>query len=702
MNLEIINNNVAKELNLKLFQIEAVIELSDEGCTIPFISRYRKERTGNLDEVAVNSVLERYSCLVELEKRRDYIIKYLTDNEKLTPELDKRLRKASSMSELEDIYLPFKPRKKTLADKAIELGLEPLSKILKEKNLSEEEALKAAEEYVGDDVPDSKTALEHAKNILVQEVSDSAEVRGFVRDNLRKGKLECSAKRGKKDEGVKYRDYFDYSEDATKVASHRVMALLRGVREGMLNLGVEPRKGEDDLSHDVALLHFKKRGLLLTEVSEESFGRHLKKSIGNEIFKELGERAERDSLDVFSKNLENILLFSPFGEKSVIGIDPGIRTGCKAALLDENGDFSESATLYLNRNVSEAKKLLEWVNQYDVKGIAIGSGTFGRETYKILKELFLDSPVVIALVNEDGASIYSASETARDEFPDLDLTVRGAISIGRRFQDPMAELVKIDPKSLGVGQYQHDISPSLLKEGLTKTVEWAVNRVGVNLNTAGYHLLSCISGLDMGKARELVKYRSEHKRISSIKELKKVKGIGAKAFEQSAGFLRIKDGKNILDSTGVHPESYGHVEDIAKLYGVSLEELVENPDMIKLSRVKKELDIPELESIINELKSRGLDPRSDFSTADFRDDIESIDDLKEGDILNGVIDNVAAFGAFVDLGIKDKGLVHISEVSDEYIEDINSVLSVGDRVSVKVTAIDLERRRISLSIKEAK
>ncbi|MCP4137919.1 MAG: S1 RNA-binding domain-containing protein [bacterium] len=701
MEKETLIKNVANELNLTQYNIEAVLELTEEGCTIPFIARYRKERTGSLDEVDISNILELFSRMEEREKRREYIIQYLEENGKLTPALKKKLAAAPTLAKLEDIYLPYKPRKKTLADKARELGMEPLAELIKKNNLADAEALKAAEKYTGKDVPEKEAALEHAMNIIVQEVSDSAEVRGEVRESLGKGKVSCGVKKGKEKEGEKFRDYFNFTEEISGMPGHRIMAVLRGEKEGILSLSLGEDGDMDRLAERISKIHFKKKGDLLVKASKESLRRHLMNSLGNEVMKKVKERAEEESVGLFSKNLEKILLFSPFGEKAVIGIDPGIRTGCKTVAIDRNGDFKEYMTLNLHRNELEAKKLLVWAKEYDVAGIAIGDGTFGRETYTIVKQLFKGTAVVVALVDEDGASVYSAGETAREEFPELDATVRGAISIGRRFQDPMAELVKIDPKSLGIGQYQHDVNHTLLKEKLGQTVEWAVNKVGINLNTAGYHLLSYVSGLDKRKAKEITRYRSEHKKIQSSKELKKIKGIGAKAFEQAAGFLRILDGANVLDSTGVHPESYGHVERIAEFCSVSVEELVKNPGLIKKDKVKKALKIPELDSIIDELKQKGLDPREDFKAMEFRDDVQSIDDLTEGMVLNGVVDNVLAFGAFVDIGIKDKGLVHISEVSNSYVEDITSVLSIGDEVEVRVLGVDLERKRISLSIKQA-
>ncbi len=696
-------SGIAGETGLRKEQIESVLSLTEEGCTIPFIARYRKEKTGNLDEVAIQQIISINEKITELEKRREYILSYLKDNDKLDAETKKALVRAQTLNELEDIYLPFKPRKKTLADRAIELGTAPLAEMIKSKNMPLSEALKQAEAFVSDEIPDAAAAFEHAINILVQETSDSADARKEVRQSLQKGKLSAKVRKTKKDdeEAQKYRDFFEHTEDTQKVPPHRVMALLRAEKEKIISLKLDSDEDETILSKKICRRVFNADGEVLVKAAAESVKRHLHPSISNEILKDMKERAELESVRIFSRNLEKMLLFSPFGEKAVIGIDPGIRTGCKAALLDERGDFVNSTTMYLNRDENEANKIMPWIDKYNIKAIAIGSGTYGRETYKIFREILKDSTITIAMVDEDGASVYSAGETAREEFPELDLTVRGAISIGRRFQDPMAELVKIEPESLGVGQYQHDITPSLLKDNLEQAVQWAVNRVGVNLNTAGYHLLSQVSGLDRKKALEIAKYRREKGRIESRKELKKIKGIGDKAFEQSAGFLRIKDGKEVLDSTGVHPEAYPHVKEIAGVYGLSTEEIIHNPSGLNENEIRKKLDIPELSSILDELLKKGLDPRDEYTAASFTEGRESIDNLKEGMVLQGTVDNVAAFGAFIDLGIKENGLVHISEVADEYISDITDVLSVGDSVSVKVIAIDKNRKRISLSIKQA-
>ncbi len=700
MELTKIIQKISTLTNIKTSQVEAVCSLTDEGCTIPFIARYRKERTGGLDEVQISDIIENIEKITELEDRREYILSYLEGENLLNDELKTKISKAETLAILEDLYLPFKPRKKTKADKAKELGLEPLARFVFDKNPSKNDALKEAARYIGEGVDSPETALSGAIDILTQEVSDNAAVRGFLREEMSRGTVFSAVKKGKKEDAAKYQDYFEFQERADKIASHRVMAILRGADEGLLNISVTPYPDSEKVLDRIMMQSFSRRGVLFEEVVKESYKRHLENSIGNEIISSLRERAEKESAQIFARNLEKILMSSPFGEKPVIGIDPGIRTGCKAALIDANGNFKEYQTLFLNTKESDAEKILPWIEKYKVAGIAIGDGTFGRETHKIISNLLKGKNIVVALVDEDGASIYSASETAREEFGELDLTLRGAISIGRRFQDPMAELVKIDPKSLGVGQYQHDINAKLLKEKLETTVAWAVNKVGVNLNTCSKHLLAFISGLDRKKAAEVINLRNEIGAFKERSQLKKVKGIGEKAFQQCAGFLRIKNGKNPLDATGVHPESYGHLEMISKTIEKPISETIEHPEIIDKNKISA-LKIPELDSLLRELSLKGLDPRESYREIRFREDISSINDLAEGMILTGVVDNVTAFGAFVDIGIKEKGLVHISEVTDKFIKDINSVLSVGDEVSVKVIGLDLPRKRISLSIRQA-
>ncbi len=684
-------------LNLTEKQIETVLELTESGATIPFIARYRKEATGFLDEVAVEKIIETHNFIEEMEKRREFILETIKEKGKLSKELENQIKKATTLEKLEDIYLPYKERRKTKADKAIDAGLLKLADfILKNPSLTALE--QEAKKYINQTITTISDAINGAKDIIVQNISDNAEIRGFIREKLEKGLVVSKVKRGKKEAGLLYKDYFEFSEKTQKIASHRIMAIIRGEKEGFLNISIEPFFGEESIFGAMQKIFFQKQSSQFEELVEKSWKTHLKISIGTEIKSKLFEKAVDASLEVFSKNLEKILLSPPFGSKVVIGIDPGIRTGCKAVLLDKNGEYLENKVLYLNQKEEETKKILPWIEKYEVKGIAIGDGTFGRETLSIIKKYVKNKEIAIVNVDEDGASVYSASKIAREEFPDLDLTIRGAISIGRRFQDPMAELVKIPPESLGVGQYQHDIPSKKLSEKLKTTVEWSVNKVGVNLNTASSHLLSFVSGLNKKRAEEIVKYRKQNGDFLERKQLKKVKTIGENTFLLSAGFLMIKNAKNPLDSTGVHPESYENVNKIAKYYNITIKELIKNPDIINQEEIKEKFQIKELSSLIAELKKNGVE-RKEFSAVNFSESIKTIEDLKLEMILTGVVDNVVDFGAFVDIGIKEKGLVHISEISTEFVSNIHNILSVGDKVKVKVIDIDKSRKRISLTMK---
>lgn len=675
--------------------VKAVLELTAEGCTIPFIARYRKERTGYLNEVQVADIIDISEKIDALDKRKRAVLRSLEENGNYTDELGKAVVSAPDMTTLEDIYAPFKPGRKTKADKALEAGLLPFAEFIMLNDPDRKTIEKRAQDFIGELCPDTGSAISGAKEIIAQKVSDHTEVRAFVRKSLRAGTLFSKVKRGKKESGATYSDYFDFSEPVERIAPHRMMAINRAEKEGFLNVSVEPQRTVQELTDRVSSLFFARRSDFFGECSEYALESQLLKGIGSEILDEAKDAAIEASLAVFHKNLEQILLMPPFGEKAVIGIDPGIRTGCKAVLLDRHGNFIRSQLLNLHTDRNEALKLREWIEKYDVKGIAVGSGTFGREAHTILKEFF-GKETAVASVSEDGASIYSASAAAREEFPDLDLTVRGAISIGRRFQDPLSELVKITPESLGVGQYQHDIPLKMLSEKLKRTVEWAVNRVGANLNTASPYLLSYISGLDSRKSAEIAEFRKSGKRFTNIEELKTIKGIGAKSFEQCAGFLRIFGGDEILDSTGVHPESYRIVKDAAKKLGITVKELAEKPEAFENNKQIQEL-IPK--SVIEELKKKGLDPREKFEQAEFSEEIKSIEDLKEGMILNGIVSNIVAFGAFVEIGIKEKGLLHISEISDKFIKDPAECLKLGQKIKVTVKQIDLARKRISLSMK---
>ena len=695
MSLEssVIIDKISGQLEIGNFKVSAVVELFLEGSTVPFIARYRKERTGGLDEVSIKNILDTYEKITALEKRKEAILKSLKETGNFTPELEKKILETQEMKVLEDIYAPYKPGRKTRADKAVNAGLEPLADAAVKKNFPEFELIKFAQNYICDDFPDAESVADGVVDIVAQRISDVPEIRSIVRDHLRSGFLVSKVKRGKKKEGDTYRDYFEYEEKVQRAAHHRVMAILRGEKEGFLNISVEPHE-EERLVGKIERFFFRKESEFFGKCAQEAYDRLLFKTIGKEVIAEIKEKAIEASLEIFHRNLENILLAPPFGEKGVVAVDPGIRTGCKCVLLDKNGTYRGSKVLFLHSDENEVRKLGAWVENEDVEAIVCGDGTFGRESVAILENAFAGKVPVLS-VDEDGASIYSASEAAREEFPDLDLTVRGAISIGRRFQDPLAELVKIDPGSLGIGQYQHDIPEKMLKERLGTTVEWVVNRIGVNLNTASYHLLSYVSGLDMGKAREIVKTRNE-KRFSALNELKKVKGIGPKAFEQCAGFLRVMDGVEPLDSTMVHPESYSDIKKALKTVGRTTEELIKDISIVE----KKEFSELLQKSVIEELKKKGLDPREKFQIFRFSENVKTMEDLKEDMVLNGIVDNITGFGAFVDIGIKEKGLVHISQIANEFIKNPADHLNVGQKVKVKVIGIDRPRKRISLSMKE--
>ena len=686
---------VSHALNIAAARVKAVLELTESGCTIPFIARYRKEMTGNLDEVQVADIIDLSEKISNLAKRKAAILKSLEETGNYTDELGIAVANAADMTVLEDIYAPYKPGRKTKADKAIEAGLTPFAEYIM-LNAPDEAAMSSkARDFVCEAYPDTSAVKEGAKEIIAQRIADKPEIKAEVRKSIENGVIVSKVKRGKKESGATYSDYFDFRENARRITPHRIMALSRAEKEEILNLSIEPSTSAEELSRKVESMFFAKRSPFFEECSSYALSSRITGALETETFGKLKEEAIEVSLDTFHKNLEQILLMPPFGEKAVIGVDPGIRTGCKAALLDEHGNFVESMLLNLHLDKNEAKKLDKWIERYNVKGIAVGSGTFGREAHEILKNFF-GKNVVVASVSEDGASIYSASAVAREEFPDLDLTVRGAISIGRRFQDPLSELVKIPPESLGVGQYQHDIPAKKLSERLKRTVEWAVNKVGANLNTASPYLLAYISGLDSKKSAEIAAFRQGGRRFKNIEELKNIKGIGAKSFEQCAGFLRILEGDEILDSTGVHPESYALVKDAAKKCKIPLEELVKNPEIIDKNQKLKELLPP---SVADELKKRGLDPREKFEQAEFSEEVRTITDLVEGMILNGIVSNITDFGAFVDIGIKEKGLLHISEIADKFIRHPSECLKLGQKVKVRIKNIDIERKRISLSMK---
>jgi uncharacterized protein len=686
-----------------------------EGATVPFIARYRKEQTGEMDEVQIRLVEERFGYFTELEERKITVLKTIEELGKLTAELKHRIQETRQKTELEDLYLPFKPKRRTKATIAKERGLEPLADLIAAQEKTGLSLEEAALPFISKEreVPDATIALEGAGHIIAERIAESADLRAFVRRlTWEQGKISSRVALDKKETVSKFEMYYDYHELLQGVPSHRMLAMRRGEKEEVLFLTILAPV-EEILAglRDRVISGTTVWQVFLSRIVEDAYKRLLAPSIEVELRLDSKQRADEAAIKVFADNLRNLLLAPPAGGKVVLGIDPGLRTGCKAAAIDATGRFVDHLTVYPHsgKGKSEAARhdLLKLITSMSFEMIAVGNGTAGRETEQFVKESLaaagLHLPVV--LVSEAGASVYSASDIAREEFPDLDLTIRGAISIGRRLQDPLAELVKIDPKSIGVGQYQHDVSQAHLKKALDAVVESCVNFVGVDLNTASWALLSYVSGLGASLAKAIVRHRDEHGKFPSRKSLLKVPRFGAKAFEQSAGFLRIREGINPLDNTAVHPERYTLVESMAADLDVSLNELVADPALVSridLGRYVTELvGLPTLRDILDELKKPGRDPRKEFEATVFRDDIREITDLKEGLVLQGVVTNVTAFGAFVDVGVHQDGLVHVSHLASRFIKDPNEAVSVGQVVKVKVLAVDLERKRISLSIREA-
>jgi uncharacterized protein len=706
---------VTEETGLKPFQVENTVTLLREGATVPFIARYRKERTGELDEVEIRGIEEHFTYFTELAERKITVLKSIEDQGKLTPELTARIDATRQKTELEDLYLPYKPKRRTKATIARERGLEPLANLIAAQELMQGTPDEIAIPFVDPEreVPDTAAALAGAGHILAERFAEDADLRAFVRRLTgEQGLFSSRVAADKKDAVTKFEMYYDYQEPLREVPSHRMLAMRRGEKEEVLYLSILAPVEEILAGLKARII----RGEsifrpLLAEVIEDAYKRLIAQSIEVELRLEAKQRADETAIRVFSDNLRNLLLAPPAGEKRVLGIDPGLRTGCKLAAVDGTGRFLDNATIYPHtgegKSITAKKDILRFVNTHDCEMIAVGNGTAGRETEQVVRDALTDygKHIQIVMVSEAGASVYSASEIAREEFPELDLTVRGAISIARRLQDPLAELVKVDPKSIGVGQYQHDVNQTQLKKSLDAVVESCVNFVGVDLNTASWALLSYVSGVGPSLAKTIVRHRDEHGKFSSRKELLDVARFGAKAFEQSAGFLRIRGGTHPLDNTAVHPERYPVVETMAVDVGVSLADLVTDPalvDRIDLSRyVTEAVGLPTLRDILNELKKPGRDPRREFQAAAFRDDVRGITDLKDGMVLQGVVTNVTAFGAFVDIGVHQDGLVHVSHLADRFIKDPNEAVRVGQLVKVKVLTVDVERKRIALSIREA-
>ena len=697
---------IASTLQLAEKQIRNAIQLFNEGATIPFVSRYRKEMTDGMDEVQLGDTKDQYDKLCELAKRKIAVLKSIEEQNKLTPELKIRIDSCWNIIELEDIYLPYKTKRRTRAEIAREKGLEPLAKMLMKQQSNDVEHM--ALSFVKGDVVDLDDALKGARDIMAEWINESEAARNSIRSIFsREAVIFSKLIKGKDEEAQKYRDYFDMSEKLARCSSHRLLAMRRGESEGFLRVNITPEddhclerldrifvKGETESAQQVA------------EAVTDAYKRLLKPSIETEFASDSKAKADTEAIRVFAENLRQLLLSPPLGQKRVLGIDPGFRTGCKVVCLDAQGNLLHNETIYPHPPVNETsqamRKVQKMVEAYDIQAVAIGNGTAGRETEQFIQNTRFDREVKLFVVSENGASIYSASKIARDEFPDYDVTVRGAVSIGRRLMDPLAELVKIDPKSIGVGQYQHDVDQTQLKKALDQTVENAVNRVGVNLNTASKHLLIYISGLGPQLAQNIVDYRTEFGAFKSRKQLMKVPKMGAKTFEQCAGFLRIPDSEQLLDNSAVHPESYGIVELMAKDLKLGMKDLIQNKELKKSIDLQKYITstvgLPTLNDILLELEKPGRDPRSEIQVFEFDANVKTIGDLRIGMELPGIVTNITNFGAFVDIGIKENGLVHVSNMSERYISNPAEAVSVHQHVKVRILELDIERKRIQLKL----
>ena len=704
---------IAQRLGIAENNVAGTLALLEEGCTIPFIARYRKERTGGLDEVKIAAISEQFDKLRELAKRKETIVKTITELEKMTPELQQRIDQTWEATELEDIYLPYRPKRRTRAQVAREQGLEPLAHVLLQQRERDPEA--AARRFVAGDVSDVATALKGAQDIIAEMVSEDERSRQQVRGAFRRTAIITSkvvkAKQDT-DEAQKYRDYFDWHEPLKRCTSHRLLAMRRGEAEGILRLSIDPVSDEEcveRLNRHYVYGHTP-CGRLVAEAVEDGYKRLLKPSIETEFSNLSKEQADDEAIRVFAENLRQLLLSAPLGQKRVMGIDPGFRTGCKVVCLDAQGNLLHHEAIFphppVNHRMQATVHVQQMIQDYHIEAIAIGNGTASRETRAFVEEVLSSRNELVPrvyVVSEDGASVYSASKVARDEFPDEDVTVRGAVSIGRRLMDPLAELVKIDPKSIGVGQYQHDVDQTKLKQQLDQTVMSCVNAVGVNLNTASQHLLQYVSGLGPALAKNIVDYRKENGAFTSRAQLKKVPRLGPAAFEQCAGFLRIPGAKNPLDNSAVHPESYAIVEQMAKDQSCTVADLINNKEKRQSVQpqhyVTNEIGLPTLTDIMRELEKPGRDPREQIEEFRFADGIESVDDLVEGMELPGIVTNITAFGAFVDIGVHQDGLVHISQLADKYVKDPNQVVKLHQHVRVRVLEVDRRRNRISLSMR---
>lgn len=699
---------VAQELSVGSKQVSATLNLLDEGATIPFISRYRKELTGSLDEVQVTAIRDRIQQLRDLDKRREAVLKSIEEQGKLTDELKAQIDAAETMSALEDIYLPYKPKRKTKASVAREKGLEPLalSILEQDKNSPEDEAEAFINEEKG--VTSVSEALQGARDIIAENIAENAEARAKMRELfLKKGTFKSEVFKGKEEEGIKYKDYFEWEEPISTAPSHRILAMRRGEKELILKLDVLPQEEDAiDLLEKQFITANNAKSAQVQQALEDGYKRLLRPGMETEVRLLTKQKADEEAILVFAENARQLLLAAPMGQKNVLALDPGFRTGCKLVCLDKQGKLLENTTIYPHTGAGQLKEAEQTLNylvkKHEIEAIAIGNGTASRETEEFVRKQQLNN-VQIVMVNESGASIYSASEVAREEFPDYDITVRGAVSIGRRLMDPLAELVKIDPKSIGVGQYQHDVDQNKLQTSLDDTVISCVNAVGVELNTASKQILAYISGLGPQLAQNIVEYRNTNGAFKNRASLKKVPRLGEKAFEQAAGFLRIRNAENPLDTSAVHPERYALVEQMAKDLGCNIEDLMKNDSLRKQIDLKKyitdEVGLPTLQDIVSELAKPGRDPREQFEAFSFADGVNNINDLRVGMKLPGIVTNITNFGAFVDIGVHQDGLVHLSQMADRFIANPNEVVKVQQRVEVTVTEIDTARNRVGLSMK---
>jgi uncharacterized protein len=702
---------IQNQTNIAVISIEATIKLLSEDCTIPFISRYRKDQTGNLDEVQIEQIAKLNKQFIEIVKRKESILKSIEEQNALSVELKMKIENSFDLQELEDFYLPYKKKKKTKADTARENGLEPLAKIIMSQRNDDIEFL--ASKYLSEKVTNEDEALQGARDIIAEWINENIFIRKSLRRTFqRKAEIITKVVKTKKDDEAaqKFNQYFDWSENINKAPSHRLLAMLRAEAEGFIKLNVGLNEEDKDevlrFMEDNLIKTNNESGEQIEKAIKDSYKRLLEPAISNETLQEAKTKADIKAIDVFAENLRQLLLAPPLGEKRILAIDPGYRSGCKLVCLDEKGDLLNNETVYphapQNDSAMAMKKIRSMVNAYNIEAISIGNGTASRETEFFIKKIAFDKPVQVFVVSEAGASVYSASKIARDEFPNYDVTVRGSVSIGRRLSDPLAELVKIDPKSIGVGQYQHDVDQNKLKEQLDSVVMSCVNAVGINVNTASKSLLSYVSGIGEKMAENIVAYRSENGPFEDRKQLKKVPRLGEKAYQQAAAFIRIKDGKNPLDNSAVHPEAYAIVEKMAKDLGVKTNELVANKEIItKISPEKyitSEIGILTLKDVLKELEKPGLDPRKAAKVFEFDPNVRTIKDLKTGMILPGIVNNITAFGCFVDIGTKESGLVHISQLKAGFVSDVNEVVKLHQHVQVKVVEVDEARKRIQLTM----